>query len=553
MRFRHGVLAVLTISAFAFAAPAQAADGDLDPSFGTGGQTVFSLFPGVGSEGAGQLLPAADGSFLAVGSGDGRQPWVSKHDAAGALVPGYGNLPGGYFANLTDRSFSIGAVPTGDGGVLMVGGYDSPSSFSSMAIKLTPAGLPDPSFGNDAPKPTGDGVVQYDLGGEDDFNAVAMQGNSAIVTGRIGPFGSLDILFLRLNADGSIDPAFGPPGHKFDLPGDHQGEMIAPTSDGGFVIAMSGDDGASVLKVTAGGQIDTSFGGGDGIATPPAGGQDNTAPSGIVVDPSGNILVAATFNGGGGGRFPAGPGGTDADPLRTTYLTRFLPNGTPDASFGNGGTVTTVPDANGDRFGQSSLAIGDDGKILIAGSFRNTTAARTDPAVKRLLPNGSPDPSWGGTGLRIYPVAGSDFADVGGITLLPGRKILLAGSTSPDGASDRLLMKLNGDTTAPETAITGGPKGKISPRKRVSFGFAVVDDTSATYECKLIRPKRKPRHHKAGKPAPKPQFTPCTSPRAYGGFKRPGKYTFLVRATDPAGNVDVTPAKRTVRVKRHRH
>lgn len=46
----------------------------------------------------------------------------------------------------------------------------------------------------------------------------------------------------------------------------------------------------------------------------------------------------------------------------------------------------------------------------------------------------------------------------------------------------------------------------------------------------------------------------CTSPYTVGGLK-PGRYTFLVRARDAAGNLDPTPATSTYswKVKRRRH
>src|SRR4051794_25022859 len=456
-------LAVLAVSSFlllAAAAPVQAADGDLDPTFGTAGQVVLDHGPGPGAEGAGTLLPLPDGSFLAVGSGDGHEPWISKSDANGALVPGYGNTPTGFALVLSVRSFAADGVLTPDGGVLAVGGTDEGLSFSSLALKLTPAGTLDPAFGNDAPNPTGDGLVRYDLGGEDIFYDAAMQGASAVVTGRIGPSASFDILVLRLKPDGSIDPAFGPPGHKIDLPGKHIGQKIAPTPDGGVVIATSGTDCPAVVKLPAAGQLDTSFGGGDGIAQPSTGNQAATESGDIILDSAGNLLVDTHYF-AGFGRIPAGAGATDVgDPVGNQYLTRYLPNGTPHATFGTGGTVT-IPPAGILNVVFGGLAIGDDGKIVASGDVRGPGIDAS--AVGRFLPDGTIDPAWGENGLRTYPVAGADFAGLGGIAMLPGRRILLSGETDTSTTSGRLLMRLNGDTTAPDTKISSGPKGKIGP------------------------------------------------------------------------------------------
>jgi hypothetical protein len=109
-----------------------------------------------------------------------------------------------------------------------------------------------------------------------------------------------------------------------------------------------------------------------------------------------------------------------------------------------------------------------------------------------------------------------------------------------------LTLRLLGDTEPPNTKITSGPKGKTHPRGKAKFRFKVLDDTTATFECKLTRPHGHRRHHRLGRK--KPKFRSCTSPKTYHGLRRRGKYVLRVRATDPAGNVDPTPAKRRFKV-----
>ena len=82
------------------------------------------------------------------------------------------------------------------------------------------------------------------------------------------------------------------------------------------------------------------------------------------------------------------------------------------------------------------------------------------------------------------------------------------------------------DTRPPETTITAGPSGSTSATG-ATLEFS-ADETASTFECRLDTAA----------------FANCSSPKAYTGLA-PGSHTFEVRATDPAGNVDPTPASRT--------
>jgi virginiamycin B lyase len=99
----------------------------------------------------------------------------------------------------------------------------------------------------------------------------------------------------------------------------------------------------------------------------------------------------------------------------------------------------------------------------------------------------------------------------------------------------------------PQTRIAKGPKSKVrTRRKRVKVKFRFNSpNAGATFECALLRLKKR----KKGRRAPRPRFKRCTSPRAY--TVRPGRYRFLVRAVLD-GIVDSSPAKRTFRIVRVR-
>ena len=82
------------------------------------------------------------------------------------------------------------------------------------------------------------------------------------------------------------------------------------------------------------------------------------------------------------------------------------------------------------------------------------------------------------------------------------------------------------DTSAPNTVIGAGPIGATASTSAI-FSFS-ADDAAATFECSLDG---------AG-------FSSCTSPKTYTGLAE-GPHVFQVRATDPAGNTDPTPAARS--------
>jgi CSLREA domain-containing protein len=82
------------------------------------------------------------------------------------------------------------------------------------------------------------------------------------------------------------------------------------------------------------------------------------------------------------------------------------------------------------------------------------------------------------------------------------------------------------DATAPETILDSGPTGVVTSGS-ATFEFSSSEQDS-TFECSLDGAA----------------FSGCTSPQQYPTLAD-GDHTFEVRAIDPAGNADPTPASRT--------
>jgi hypothetical protein len=97
------------------------------------------------------------------------------------------------------------------------------------------------------------------------------------------------------------------------------------------------------------------------------------------------------------------------------------------------------------------------------------------------------------------------------------------------GNSTERTREFTVDTTPPETTITSGPEGTIDSAD-ASFEFS-ADEPSSTFQCQL------------DEEAP----AACTSPQDYFELAD-GDHEFRVAATDPLGNVEVTPASRSFTV-----
>jgi uncharacterized delta-60 repeat protein len=120
-------------------------------------------------------------------------------------------------------------------------------------------------------------------------------------------------------------------------------------------------------------------------------------------------------------------------------LVRLLPDGSPDPSFGSGGTMTFSTHDLAATV--DSVAVLDDGKILAAGSFPDASvdSRRRTARLFRLLPDGSPDPSFGPGGIFTFPFLDSNALD---LAVLPDGKVLVTGSWSQSGVNHLWLGNL---------------------------------------------------------------------------------------------------------------
>jgi trypsin len=125
----------------------------------------------------------------------------------------------------------------------------------------------------------------------------------------------------------------------------------------------------------------------------------------------------------------------------------------------------------------------------------------------------------------IQQVAGVDVVGSGGCLAGTGIPAACAVPVAQVG-SPCVPPGESGDTAPPDTTITKRPKNKTK-KKRVTFEFTSTE-AGSSFDCTVDG--RTPK-------------APCTSPIKVKVKK--GRHTFQVRATDPSGNSDPTPASDT--------
>ena len=198
----------------------------------------------------------------------------------------------------------------------------------------------------------------------------------------------------------------------------------------------------AVARFTADGFPDRSFGSPYGGFTGESTGSVRTFFDGraglaqaVVIQPDGKIVAAGYLFG--------------LPPTRSVAVARYNPDGSPDATFGRGGTVTTT--VEGFTAQARSVMLQPDGKIVVAGRAGGSDEAEGTFLLARYNADGSADPSFGNDGVVTTSI--EKYSGAAGAVLRPDGRIVAAGSTSPAS-----------DSPSPKFALVGyKPDGSLDP------------------------------------------------------------------------------------------
>jgi len=415
-----GGCAAAAVSLLVVTGLAGAAPGDLDQTFGAGGQVSVPIATyGAGSFGS---AVQADNKLVLVGMNfqmappppppaPHRVPRIEDEDFFTLRLTDNGGVDSSFGSNgivrtpinldpgARDLAHGVAIAP--DGKIVVAGDAGRADGTSDPGfVRYTTAGELDPTFSDD-------GIQTVHLGTESGSSGVVVQPDGKVVAAAVTAtyFG---FEALRLNADGTLDPSFGVGGVVRTPIGDPSllDDSSAVALDGDrIVIAGSADDtnqssAFAVARYLPDGQLDPSFGTG-GVAITP--GPRLNVINAVAVTGEGKI-VAVGFEGDGTGR--------------VIRVVRYLADGALDTTFGGTGIVTT---AIGAFAIADSIVIEPDGKMIVGGGNDAFTLVRYND-------DGSLDSSFGGGGVRTYPV-GAHGADATSLLI-----------QHLDGGRDRLVQ-----------------------------------------------------------------------------------------------------------------
>jgi uncharacterized delta-60 repeat protein len=432
--------------------------GSLDPTFGTNGQVVTD-FNGRSDRAQGVAIQA-DGRIVVVGTSfaNGQGDFaLARYNSDGTLDSTFGT--GGEL--LTDFGISdaeADAVAIQADGSIDVAGFSGPGKGGSGNDSITLArfqsnGTLDSAFG------TGGAVVMQIAGRSSQATSLALEGDGKIVVaGNLANGIYFDIGLARFNSDGTLDTTFGNSGTvdstfvSFGITQYAFAYGVAIQADGKIDIAGGVSFGFSVLRYTAAGVLDPTFGSG-GVSTLGSG-QANA----LAIQPDGKILA-------GGGS------GSSSDTNTDFTLDRFNADGTPDASFGTSGMSLT--DLGGGDVA-SALLLQSNSDIVLAGTSTQIVQApsinfRGDVGLARYAPAGGLDSSFGAGGKIITTLLGSTDSPAASVAIQQDGKLIAAGTTGLTGFRDFAVARYNTDGSLDTTFGNGG-------RVTCSFGG---DDTAA--------------------------------------------------------------------------
>lgn len=220
--------------------------------------------------------------------------------------------------------------------------------------------------------------------------------------------------FLQAQNSGDLDISFGQNGKVLKDFGqaDFSVRSQITQTDGKIVIAgvvlMHDNSYGYLMRINGDGSLDTSFNGTGLVIN-----RDVTGFYKVVTQPDGKLLIAASV-------------GEYATIFR---ILRYLPNGTLDNSFGQGGTVGPILEQGAGQY-YIDLALQSDGKIILLSRLDNIFNGGPEnfPILTRYKSDGEVDNTFGTNGATTLAIG--TYCDAQNVLVLNDDKIVISGTTN---------------------------------------------------------------------------------------------------------------------------
>ena len=335
-----------------------------------------------------------------------------RSNAATELDATFGNHSGYVTTNISNSidsdDYANSLVRLVDGSLLVVGQSDE----KVVVVKYDRQGVLDSSFAEN-------GILETNLSANDDLgHPLLLQGQDKFI---IAGVENNHFVIARYSTSGTLDTGFADMGY-FRSPltnGNSEVFSILEKSNGNLIIAGryadwggSDDEGGLLVEIDGSGQIVSSFGT-DGIIK-------FTHPNGFVafyaatLQQDGKILAAGVVQGSGFNSI--------------MLVSRFSPDGSIDAGFGQSGVFILTENTNKDYHGAYAIVEISTGDIIVGGS--RDDASDDLGQLVGLNPDGGLNSDFGNNGILNL----STLSNGSVTSLLEEREHLIIGGTARDSS-----------------------------------------------------------------------------------------------------------------------
>ena len=413
---RRAVLVLGAVSvSLVCAPPAQAAGGDLDPTFGGDGKlrTDFGHTYDVGYSVA--LQP--DGKIVVVGetASDVGSPMfaLARYNADGSLDSSFSNNGKRRTDFTRAEDVAFGVAIQDDGKIVAVGTAALDRGTSKFALaRYNVDGSRDTSFSRN-----GKLTTAFTDRGDISWGGIAIQEDGKIVAvGDAGVNGDhATFAVARYRQNGALDSTFGREGRvRTDFTSFPEDALGVAISDRGRIVVAGGSGFGSpnekfaLARYDPNGALDATFGGDGRVTTDLAPGPDIAFGLGLQAD----------------GKVVAAGGASQGEDDPKWALARYNLNGTLDSSFSGDGKVITNITPYDD--GAYVLRIQADGKLVAAGLAGWDGEKGGMFALARYKEDGSLDASLGRDG-KVTTDFAKGFDSAFSLAIQPNGRLVAAG------------------------------------------------------------------------------------------------------------------------------